>query len=107
MQNRLILAIDRKLYDRLSQLRIVPTVYVMKWARLMFLREFPIEDVMVMWDFILFEVVRGHDLLKCIENIGASMVYYVREYLMNPKVKGRATAEESGGSRAPMVGALE
>ena len=52
----------------------------------MFLREFPIEDIMIMWDFILWEVARDYDLLQCIENISASMVYFVRDYLMNPKV---------------------
>ena len=87
VQSRLILAIDRKLYERLTSLRIVPTIYVMKWARLMFLREFPVEDVSVIWDFLLWEIHRGASLLRCIENLGAAMVYFVREYLLNPRVR--------------------
>eukprot|EP00750_Incisomonas_marina_P027980 INCI6311.2.p1 GENE.INCI6311.2~~INCI6311.2.p1 ORF type:complete len:393 (+),score=70.21 INCI6311.2:81-1259(+) len=85
VQNRLILAIDRKLYERLTSFRVVPTIYVMKWARLLFIRDFPIDDIFVIWDFLLWEMHRGASLLRNIENIGAAMVYYNKAYLMNPK----------------------
>ena len=87
VQNRLILAIDRKLYERLTSFRVVPTIYVMKWARLLFIRDFPIDDIFVIWDFLLWEMHRGASLLRNIENIGAAMVYYNKAYLMNPKVR--------------------
>lgn len=58
----------------------------MKWARLLFIRDFPIDDIFVIWDFLLWEMHRGASLLRNIENIGAAMVYYNKAYLMNPKV---------------------
>ena len=56
----------------------------MKWARLMFGREFRVESVLLLWDHIFGSLwIEGRpDVPECIENVALAMVrvaYYVQD----------------------------
>lgn len=54
----------------------VEQLYGMKWARLMFGREFRVEGVLVLWDHIFASSwIEGQpDVPECIENVAVAMV---------------------------------
>lgn len=69
---------DEKLYIHLRDLKIYPQIYGIRWMRLLFIREFQMQDLLVIWDAIFADgfglcdyifaamlvVIRGI-LLKC------------------------------------------
>ena len=46
-------AIDIELYRHLERNHILPQVYGVRWLRLVFGREFPMQDLLCVWDFLL------------------------------------------------------
>lgn len=46
---------DHVLYDRLRSLEIEPQVYLLRWLRLLFSREFGLEDTVFLWDAIFVD----------------------------------------------------
>ncbi|CAN0113147.1 unnamed protein product, partial [Hapterophycus canaliculatus] len=67
---------DPDLQKHLAGLDISPQLYGMKWARLMFGREFRVEAVMLLWDHIFASSwIEGRpDMPECIENVAVAMV---------------------------------
>ncbi|CBJ32068.1 conserved unknown protein [Ectocarpus siliculosus] len=59
-------------------------LYGMKWARLMFGREFRVEGVLVLWDHIFASSwIEGQpDVPECIENVAVAMVVSIRHQLL-------------------------
>ena len=80
IQNELVRDADPALFRRLGELQVEPQLYAMRWVRLIFGREFHIEDVIVIWDAILQS--SEAEFLRTIEFISASMLLYVREFLL-------------------------
>lgn len=50
---RLLRAIDEPLYAHLDSCRFQPIISYLKWSRLLFLREFDIEQCLIVWDYLL------------------------------------------------------
>jgi len=46
-------SLDIELYRHLERNQILPQVYGVRWLRLLFGREFPMQDVLCCWDFLL------------------------------------------------------
>lgn len=55
IQNVLLAKVDRQLQEHLDELLIEPQVYALRWVRLLFGREFTIQQVMQLWDAIFVE----------------------------------------------------
>ncbi len=84
---------DPQLHKRLVEMNIEPQLYALAWVRLMFGRQFHIEDVMCLWDgiFAAQSNVGGNGsspsgrtdkIVEIIEYVGVAMVIFVREFLM-------------------------
>eukprot|EP00941_MAST-03F_sp_MAST-3F-sp1_P005585 g5585.t1 len=99
IQHRWLRQADPKVYKRLLSLGIEPQLYAMKWARLMFGREFHMEDVMALWDTLFAmrskfmsakENLLSYDptsitscsLTSSIELVSVAMVMNVRDFLL-------------------------
>lgn len=65
---------DPELAEHLSAIEILPQIFLIRWVRLLFGREFPFEDVLALWD-ILFAEDPGLDL---IDLISVSMLLRIR-----------------------------
>lgn len=78
IQHELLPVLDHVLSARLLDLGIEPQLYCMRWLRLLFSREFPFEDVLVLWD-ILFAADKT---LTIADHVCCAMVMRVRESIL-------------------------
>ena len=71
--------VDRELSTHLEKLDIMPQIFLMRWVRLLFGREFPFDDVLTMWD-----VVFANDTsLEIVDHVCIAMLLRIRWELMD------------------------
>jgi TBC1 domain family protein 5 len=71
--------VDPELSSHLEKLDIMPQVFLMRWIRLLFGREFPFDDLLTMWD-----VIFAHDpSLEIVDHICLVMLLRIRWDLMD------------------------
>ncbi|KZF22220.1 RabGAP/TBC [Xylona heveae TC161] len=70
--------VDPELSDRLYKAEIVPQVFLLRWFRLIFGREFPLENLLPLWDLILAEDPQ----LDLLQFICVAMLLRVRWHLL-------------------------
>ncbi|KAG0052773.1 TBC1 domain, member 5 [Gryganskiella cystojenkinii] len=70
--------IDNELYLHLHNLEIQPQLFGIRWFRLLFGREFPMDEVFVLWDGIF---AKDPSLKICIF-IGVAMLLHIRDDLL-------------------------
>ncbi|XP_066206579.1 TBC1 domain family member 5 isoform X2 [Saccopteryx leptura] len=70
---------DIELYMHLNRLEIAPQIYGLRWVRLLFGREFPLQDLLVVWD-ALFADGLG---LSLVDYIFVAMLLYIRDALIS------------------------
>jgi TBC1 domain family protein 5 len=79
----LLASTDPALHTRLTRLEIEPQLYLLRWLRLLFGREFHPEDVKVIWDAIFaYGYEKGSTSLTLCSYFCVAMLLYVRETLM-------------------------
>ncbi|KAJ5386779.1 hypothetical protein N7509_009320 [Penicillium cosmopolitanum] len=76
--------IDHELADHLQAIEVLPQIFLTRWMRLLFGREFPFDDVLMMWD-VLFANGLTSDLVDftCI-----AMLLRIRWELLNADYTG-------------------
>jgi len=79
-------AVDAQLHGHLSSLGVEPQLFLLKWLRLLFGREFHFDDVIVVWDALIAATADGFDAGRrpgeCIEAMACAMILYLRENLL-------------------------
>lgn len=87
IQNVLLKKRDPLLSEHLKKLKIEPQIYGLRWIRLLFGREFKMEDVLVIWDAI-FSNCGGKDLkegeiinLELVEHLSVAMLIFLSREL--------------------------
>merc|ERR1712137_436676 len=78
IQDVLLKKHDPVLQSFLTDIGIEPQIYALRWIRLMFAREFHLDDVLTLWDAI-FAYGRNLELMS---NICLSMLLYLRDQLL-------------------------
>ncbi|KAL4873321.1 hypothetical protein BDV12DRAFT_209154 [Aspergillus spectabilis] len=78
IQNELLVATDLELADHLQAHDILPQIFLTRWMRLLFGREFPFQDMLVIWDFLFAEGLR----LELIDFVCVAMLLRVRWQLL-------------------------
>ncbi|KAE8349852.1 rab-GTPase-TBC domain-containing protein [Aspergillus coremiiformis] len=58
IHNDLLMTTDLELADHLQALEILPQIFLTRWMRLLFGREFQFQDVLIVWDFLFSEGLR-------------------------------------------------
>ncbi|KAL4921033.1 rab-GTPase-TBC domain-containing protein [Aspergillus aurantiobrunneus] len=79
IHNDLLVATDLELADHLQALDILPQIFLTRWMRLLFGREFPFQDMLVTWDLLFAEELR----LELIDFVCVAMLLRVRWQLLN------------------------
>ncbi|KAJ5750439.1 hypothetical protein N7533_007467 [Penicillium manginii] len=51
--------IDHELADHLQAIEVLPQIFLTRWMRLLFGREFPFDDVLIMWDVLFANGLRS------------------------------------------------
>ncbi|KAI9833052.1 MAG: hypothetical protein M1819_003885 [Sarea resinae] len=69
---------DPELAHRLTEIGVLPQVFVIRWVRLLFGREFPFDELLALWD-VLFSEDPGLDL---VDLICVAMLLRIREQLI-------------------------
>jgi len=65
---------DPELAEHLTAIEILPQIFLIRWVRLLFGREFPFEDVLALWDILFAE----DPALELIDLISVSMLLRIR-----------------------------
>ncbi|KAL5343335.1 rab-GTPase-TBC domain-containing protein [Aspergillus crustosus] len=79
IHNELLVATDLELADHLQALDILPQIFLTRWMRLLFGREFPFQDMLVIWDFLFAEKLR----VELIDFVCVAMLLRVRWQLLS------------------------
>eukprot|EP01137_Pigoraptor_chileana_P004808 Opistho-2@46964 len=79
IQHVLLKEVDHDLYLHLLKMEIEPQIYGLRWLRLLFGREFHLDDVLVLWDAIFAD--GSH--FEIVDYICVSMLTYIRQQLLH------------------------
>ncbi|KAL4780775.1 rab-GTPase-TBC domain-containing protein [Aspergillus varians] len=78
IHNDLLMATDLELADYLQALDVLPQIFLTRWMRLLFGREFPFQDMLAIWDLLFAESLR----LELIDFICVAMLLRIRWQLL-------------------------
>lgn len=78
---------DPELHDHLLALKIEPQFYLLRWVRLLFGREFHLDDLVLIWDAIF---AHSPDLVL-VDYICVAMLVFIREQLLDRDSTGCLT----------------
>lgn len=78
IQDYILKKYDAELHLHLERLEIVPQIYGIRWVRLLFGREFPMQDLLMLWDAIFADGI-GFDL---VDYVFVGMLLYIRDLLL-------------------------
>ncbi|CAG2201321.1 TBC1D5 [Mytilus edulis] len=78
IQDYILKKFDVELHMHLDRLEIPPQIYGIRWIRLLFGREFPMQDLLVLWDALFADGI-GFDL---VDFIFVAMLLYIRDLLL-------------------------
>lgn len=79
--------VDAELASHMEKLDIMPQVFLMRWIRLLFGREFPFDDVLTMWDVIF----ANDTSLEVVDHVCIAMILRIRWELMESDYNGALT----------------
>ncbi|XP_021563394.1 TBC1 domain family member 5 isoform X2 [Carlito syrichta] len=79
IQDHLLKKHDIELYMHLNRLEIAPQIYGLRWVRLLFGREFPLQDLLVVWDALFADGLS----LSLVDYIFVAMLLYIRDALIS------------------------
>nr|XP_033950443.1 LOW QUALITY PROTEIN: TBC1 domain family member 5 [Pseudochaenichthys georgianus] len=78
IQDQLVKKHDVELHMHVNRLEIAPQIYGIRWVRLLFGREFPLQDLLVMWDALFADSFT----LDLVDYIFVAMLLYIRDALI-------------------------
>ncbi|XP_037055861.1 TBC1 domain family member 5 isoform X3 [Peromyscus leucopus] len=79
IQDHLLKKHDIELYMHLNRLEIAPQIYGLRWVRLLFGREFPLQDLLVVWDALFADGLS----LSLVDYVFIAMLLYIRDALIS------------------------
>ncbi|NWR57119.1 TBCD5 protein, partial [Bucorvus abyssinicus] len=79
IQDHLLKKHDIELYMHLNRLEIAPQIYGLRWVRLLFGREFQLQDLLVVWDALFADSIT----LNLVDYIFVAMLLYIRDALIS------------------------
>ena len=75
---------DEELWEKLETLKFQPMICGIRWIRLLFLREFPLNQLINLWDYMFIRYNTDLDF-HCIEEIALAMLIHIKSHLMKCK----------------------
>ncbi|XP_038615854.1 TBC1 domain family member 5 isoform X2 [Tachyglossus aculeatus] len=79
IQDHLLKRHDIELYMHLNRLEIAPQIYGLRWVRLLFGREFPLQDLLIIWDALFADSIT----LGLVDYVFVAMLLYIRDALIS------------------------
>ncbi|ETO14932.1 RabGAP/TBC domain-containing protein, partial [Reticulomyxa filosa] len=81
IQHKLLKHFDLNIYAHFEKIGLQPQLYLLRWIRVLFSREFYIDQTIQLWD----ELFSSYSLIEFIEYISIAMIYNVRDKLLERK----------------------
>jgi TBC1 domain family protein 5 len=78
IHDKLLKTIDYDLWCKMEELAVEPQLYAIRWLRLLFSREFPIDEALALWDGLFAEDTS----LRLMEQICVAMLLRIRDALL-------------------------
>lgn len=78
IHDHLLKRYDCELFTYLERLEIAPQIYGIRWLRLLFGREFPLQDLLVVWDAIFAD----SSVFDLVDYIFIAMLTFIRNLLL-------------------------
>lgn len=78
IQDQLVKKHDIELHMHLNRLEIAPQIYGIRWVRLLFGREFPLQDLLVVWDALFADSIT----LDLVDYVFVAMLLYIRDAMI-------------------------
>ncbi|XP_061598696.1 TBC1 domain family member 5 isoform X2 [Cololabis saira] len=78
VQDQVVKKHDVELHMHLNRLEIAPQIYGIRWVRLLFGREFPLQDLLVVWDALFADSIT----LDLVDYVFVAMLLYIRDALI-------------------------
>ncbi|XP_046875857.1 TBC1 domain family member 5 isoform X1 [Hypomesus transpacificus] len=78
IQDQLVKKHDVELHMHLNRLEIAPQIYGIRWVRLLFGREFSLQDLLVVWDALFADSIT----LDLVDYVFVAMLLYIRDALI-------------------------
>ncbi|XP_043993799.1 TBC1 domain family member 5 isoform X3 [Gambusia affinis] len=78
IQDQLVKKHDIELHMHLNRLEIAPQIYGIRWVRLLFGREFSLQDLLVVWDALFADSIT----LDLVDYVFVAMLLYIRDALI-------------------------
>lgn len=75
IHEELLRRVDPELAEHLTAIDVLPQIFLIRWIRLLFGREFPLEDVLSVWDVLFAE----DPTLDLVDLICVSMLLRIRQ----------------------------
>ncbi|CAG9322570.1 unnamed protein product [Blepharisma stoltei] len=91
IHHRLLQSIDRELYQHMESQKIEPQMYLQRWVRCMFTREFNMADTLVVWDSLfasLVQPIENNKDILLMDHICVAMIVFVRTFLLQSDYSG-------------------
>jgi hypothetical protein len=79
IQNEMLKVVDNDLYTALKRNEIEPQLYGLRWLRLLFSREFQMDEVLLLWDGIFAE----GSSLELVDWIALVMLIHIRDKIID------------------------
>jgi hypothetical protein len=75
--------LDKELYNHFNQIGLDCTIFLQRWLKCIFNREFELKDIYIIWDAIFAtpDIKKGYNLIK-IDIIALSMILRIRDFLL-------------------------
>ena len=75
--------LDKELYQHFNKIRLDCTIFLQRWLKCIFNREFELKEVLIIWDsiFSTSDIKKGYNLIK-IDLIALSMILRIRNILL-------------------------
>ncbi|CAL4065462.1 unnamed protein product, partial [Meganyctiphanes norvegica] len=71
--------IDPQIYNHLNKLEIAPQIYGIRWVRLLFGREFALQDLLMVWDAIFADT---HNNFPLVDFLTVAMLLFIKEPIL-------------------------
>eukprot|EP01012_Entosiphon_sulcatum_P031263 TRINITY_DN3918_c0_g1_i1.p1 TRINITY_DN3918_c0_g1~~TRINITY_DN3918_c0_g1_i1.p1 ORF type:complete len:584 (-),score=111.89 TRINITY_DN3918_c0_g1_i1:1568-3319(-) len=82
IQNTLLKQQDPYLHRHLTDTGIQPQLYALRWLRLLFLREFPFEAALALWDALLADLFINESIDNFPPYVATAMLIHIRDDLI-------------------------
>jgi TBC1 domain family protein 5 len=83
--------VDPELAAHLQQVDVLPQIFLMRWVRLLFGREYKISEVQQMWDVLFSYSGEDGELVKAVEGTCIAMILRIRWELLESDTSGAFT----------------